>query len=410
MSEKDKVASIVALFPKPQGCIRINTNGEEPTPIRIANFQDWLEKCAMEIPYEEDELGLAGVVMKEDDYKGINNGVAFTPPQKPGTQPTLTVPQTRLNANGEPNAVQMMQHQQDIEDWKRSKKVWAQYRAGVTALRNLIVDNVDDEYISEIKHPKTQYKQIEPQIIMDHLKDYYGKVDHEAIIKMRRELMDYAWTPSTPITTMFQRFTEIMEASKLAKHGIQEDELVSYAMVIIRNTGLYNPECDEWETRANSYVWNDFQTYFVKESLKVKKHTSAQLGYADETAAAVLELSDKLDAVEERLQAEKTETINSLTATEIRELICQEINAASANNTPPATLPATKTFKKVDGAEGYTAFGQAIFYCHTHGITFNKNHRSATCTRKGENHDDTATLWNRKGGSDKMYDKKKKKT
>ena len=57
MSEKDKVASIVALFPKPQGCIRINTNGEEPTPIRIANFQDWLEKCAMEIPYEEDELG-----------------------------------------------------------------------------------------------------------------------------------------------------------------------------------------------------------------------------------------------------------------------------------------------------------------------------------------------------------------
>ncbi|GFH50518.1 hypothetical protein CTEN210_06994 [Chaetoceros tenuissimus] len=223
--------------------------------------------------------------------------------------------------------------------------------------------------------------------------------------------MDYTWTPSTPITTMFQRFTEIMTASKLAKHGIQEDELVSYAMVIIRNTGLFNPECDEWEKRTNSYVWNDFQTYFVKESLKVKKHTSAQLGYAEETVAAVLELSDKLNAVEECLQTERaTESINSLTANEIRELICQEINAASTNNTPPATPPAANTFKKVKGAEGYTEFGQAIYYCHTHGITFNKNHRSATCSNKGDNHDDSATLWNRKGGSDKMVDKRKKKT
>ena len=74
------------LFLKPQGCI---TNGEEPTPTQITNFQDHLEQCEMEIPYEDDELGLAGIVMKEDEFK-----------------------EPRLSANGEPSTVQVMQHQQ----------------------------------------------------------------------------------------------------------------------------------------------------------------------------------------------------------------------------------------------------------------------------------------------------------
>ena len=406
MKEQDKISKIVSFFPKPKGDIRINAPGEEPTSTKIAIFQDYVEQCAMTIPFDDNELGLAGIIMTESDYKGINNGNRFDPPARPGIKPRPS----GVAAGTEPSTAQVMRHQQKIEDWKKDKQLWAEYKAGEQAIRNLIIDNVDDEYISELKHKKTQYKQIPPFDLMEHLKNCYGNVDDKAITAMRMEMLQYNWHPPTPITTMFSKFSELKKTSDLAQHGIKAHELVSAAIVIIRNTGLFNTECDEWE-KKKSYDWAAFQKFFIKESIKVKKHTSAQLGYS-ETAAAVLELAEDLNSVKEILQSTRqTETVNALTANEIKDLICQEVNAAAANNSPPST-PATqaKVFKKVQGVEAYTDLGQVIFYCHTHGVTFSKNHRSATCSNKGINHDDSATLWNRKGGSDKFYDKRKKKT
>ena len=41
-------------------------------------------------------------------------------------------------------------------------------------------------------------------------------------------------------------------------------------------------------------------------------------------------------------------------------------------------------------------------YCHTHGYDpIGKDYNSASCFRKGPNHDKTATRTNRKGGSEK---------
>lgn len=54
----------------PKDNIRLNAPGEEPTPTRIANFQDQLEQCALAIPFDDNDLGLAGMVMTERVYKG----------------------------------------------------------------------------------------------------------------------------------------------------------------------------------------------------------------------------------------------------------------------------------------------------------------------------------------------------
>ena len=411
MDEHEKITKIVSYFPTPNGDIRINVPGKEPTPAEIANFQEYLEECAMAIPYEDSELGLAGMVMEDNEYKSINNNTSFVPPTQPGPkpqfrqrQPTATGPATRATAT-DPTTAQVLQHQQKVDDWKRDKATWSNYKAGQTALRHLILDNVDDEYVSELKHAKTKYKQVAPQKIMKHLKDYYGKVDDAAVAAMRLEVLNYAWSPATPITTMFKRFTEIERTSRLAQHGISESELVSNSMVIIRKTGLFNQECDEWE-KKNNYKWDEFQTYFVKESLKVKKHTSAQLGYAEETAAAVVELSDELNAVKAILENERAseraaEQVNTLTAADIKDMICKEI---AASGTSSSTTTSTKdTFKKVKRAEGYSSRGQPLWYCHTHGITDDPKHNSRGCKNKGENHDVRATLYNRRGGSEAVY-------
>ncbi|GFH49049.1 hypothetical protein CTEN210_05525 [Chaetoceros tenuissimus] len=251
----------------------------------------------MAIPFEDGDLGLAGMVMTESVYKGINSGNKFNPPTQPGIQPRLS----GVTAGTEPTTAQVMRHSQKIDEWKKEKQLWAEYKAGEQAIRNLIIDNIDDEYISELKHERTQYKQIPPFDLMEHVTNCYGKVDDAAIIEMRKEMLQYTWHPPTPITNMFSRFSELKKTSSLAPHGITTQELVSAAIVIICNTGLFNTECDEWE-KKKSYDWAAFQKYFIKESLKVKKHTAAQLGY-NETAAAVLELAEDLNSVKEILQA-----------------------------------------------------------------------------------------------------------
>lgn len=194
---------------------------------------------------------------------------------------------------------------------------------------------------------------------------------------------------------MFSHFSELKKTSNLAPHSITTQELVSAAIIIICNTGLFNTECDEWE-KKKSYDWAAFQKYFMKESLEVKKHTSAQLGY-NETAAAVLEMAEDLNSIKEILQATRPgETVNAaLSASDIKDLICKEVNAVKENLSKSPTH--TDMFKKVEGEEGYTRFGKP------NGITAMSLHQSPTCKKKVDNHNDTATLYNRKGGSDKAF-------
>ena len=47
-------------------------------------------------------------------------------------------------------------------------------------------------------------------------------------------------------------------------------------------------------------------------------------------------------------------------------------------------------------AQGYCN-GKPVAYCHTHGITTNLMHNSCTCSRRGEKHNERATLRAKKG-------------
>lgn len=87
--------------------------------------------------------------------------------------------------------------------------MWANYKAGKTAICNHIIDNGNDKYISELKHEKTQYKKIPPFDLMEHFKKCYGKVDDAAITNMRMEMLQYTWHPPTSIITIFSKFSEL---------------------------------------------------------------------------------------------------------------------------------------------------------------------------------------------------------
>ena len=104
-----------------------------------------------------------------------------------------------------------------------------------------------------------------------------------------------------------------------------EDNRVTL-LKIIRKTGLFNQECDEWE------------------------------------------LSDELNSVKAILENERAvKQVNALTEADIKDMICKEI--AAAGTPPTSTTPTKDTFKKVKRAEGYSNRGQPLWYCYTHRIT-----------------------------------------
>ena len=65
------------------------------------------------------------------------------------------------------------------------------------------------------------------------------------------------------------------------------------------------------------------------------------------------------------------------------------------NRKPP---PTTGAHKQPLIYQGIDEVGYPITYCHTHGITHNLRHNSATCQRPGPNHKKEATLINKLGG------------
>ena len=58
--------------------------------------QPQLEQCTVAIPFDDNELGLAKMVMTERVFKGINSGNKFDPPPQWGLQPRLSGALTQL--------------------------------------------------------------------------------------------------------------------------------------------------------------------------------------------------------------------------------------------------------------------------------------------------------------------------
>ena len=81
-------------------------------------------------------------------------------------------------------------------------------------------------------------------------------------------------------------------------------------------------------------------------------------------------------------------------------------NAAITANTPKDIFKTLMKEHKISNptkvkpkAQGKDEQDKDITYCHSHGITSNLWHNSATCTRKKEGHNDAATLTNKLGGN-----------
>ena len=417
---------------------RISTPTDKPNFISINKFCEALEANAMSVPSAFTDLGHLALVVEDHEFTAANAGIAFTPPTNPGLSPqapkaTSTTRILRSNTSKENSptdsddssisttqalSVNPYVAAETIRAFQEELQEYRKYCATRTALKNLIINAVDDTYISKLKHAKTKYALVTPLELLEHLHKTYGTVDDHDKTE-NEERMKEAWCPPTPIEKLFTQLQEGQEFAQFGGESISDGQLVRWGYNNIKNTGLFDNACKKWRLlQASQKTWPDFMAFFTKANDDREKN-SVTTGEAKYTANQVEGiLQQEMAALMEQMEAFKaqqskenvpppTESANAatgLSASDIKSLIKEALQTNNTNNKDNWTRndrgnKRTNTNNKKCLPAQAIVDGFPVTYCWSHGISRNLNHTSKTCQRRKEGHQEEATYDNRMKGS-----------
>jgi hypothetical protein len=325
---------------------------ERPTnaSIQVLRREVYANALSATPPVNGGGDGFLGVAMAPDAYQLHTGGPPFVMPPNPGARPAPAG--TAAQAQAVNNA-----YDDDVKNYNAHKAMAA-------ALRQQITAAVDDTYICALKHEDWGYGQVLPSEFMAHLTATYGTIQPEEI-EANATKFNEPWDFNDPIEKYWVRVEACRRFAATAGEPILMATMVRTAFAHFEKSNMVRSACEHWcntpgtAAMAPDVLWTAFKAHFNKAERERHRQITAQGGgYA---GAVVTPTPAK--------------------------------TVPSAATTTAGTAP---TAQKV--LFGTTKAG----YCHTHGITKNGDHTSATCKNKGENHKDDATIFNRMGGSNKI--------
>ena len=393
---------------------KISTITAKPSYTTIKKFQDKINENAMTIPSPQTDLGHLALVLKPDDFTSANEDTAFVTPVSPGDAPidpttnimsSAGATRSTRGATAEDDAaINMLPFTapEAIRQFKQDKLNHSVYVQANIALKNQIINAVDDKYISAKKNPVTLYAKVTPLTLLTHLWDTYGTID-QADQTANEARMRKDWNPPNPIEELYEQLVEGQVFASKGHETISDGQLIRWGYEIVLKTGLFNRDCEKWRKKQEvDKTWENFKTHFsIAEDDREKNQTNADAGYSanqmeqiiqQQVQAEMAALLNSLPQVDEEPPplAKETPAANAtVTLDAIAKLIDAKLKTARINQTPTVKPPPQGT---IDGIP--------VTYCWSHGVTANLYHNSTTCRRCKAGHKKEATLNNRMGGSD----------
>ena len=422
MTSQSQIDNIRAYFPYTnEDMPKISTVDSPPNYTSILAFQNAANENAMAVPAPNTDLGHGYLTMKQAHFNTANTAT-YNPPTDPGTKPTKPASSTRaitrlLTDGTAPTTTAAIaptdpfEAQETIRQFMHDQHVYQTWRTTHTLLKNQILSNCADEYISDLKDPRTKYATVTFNEMMKHLWTNYGAVDI-ADLTANEERMKTQWMPPTPIETLFKQLKEGKEFAEEGGETISDGQLIRYGYDILTATGLFAKDCNKWrKIKKGDQTWKKFQTHFTAAAKDYAKNLTSADTYTP-TAAQVQQLIENRmgDYIFEHHQPPPQQEVNATPPEQACAVTMDGMEAMFAkyietkkqsdrnrlrNRKPPPTPGADKHPLVCQGVD---EDGCPITYCHTHGITRNLRHDSASCQRPGPNHKKEATLANKLGG------------
>jgi hypothetical protein len=422
MTQLNQIDNIQALFRTQQADMpRLSTPTEKPNYSTLKRFQEAIEENAMSVPSNTTDLGHLALVISAADFTTANRS-PFIQPSNPGEQPEQpALAGTTRDQTTEVIAMLPFTAAENIRLFNHQQQEFLRFRNTRTALKNQILNSIEDKYICSLKHSRTKYATITPLQLLDHLWTTYGKID-QADQSANEKRMRAQWNPPMAIESLFEQLQEGQTFAAKGDETISDSQLMRWAYENLLSTGLFDRDCARWRKKpATEQTWANFKTFFtIAEDDRSKNATTAEATF---TANQVQQLiQQELAAFIQQENQSNAENIppppasnppaqeqsaNAITAADIQKMINSAIN-----QTPPPPREGlrqrnpnhqNKPHPKAQALED----GTPVTYCWTHGVTRNLHHCSKTCSRKAENHKDDATYDNRMGGSEIRQKSKK---
>jgi hypothetical protein len=230
------------------------------------------------------------------DYNTMTAGIDFVNPVNPGIYPS----DLALNAAAGARARAEAEHKELINQFETFEGV----RLGT---KDLILEAVDNEYLSEIEHETLGYLNQTPRQMIEHLLTRGGALDF-ADTKDLLANRDSDWNVTKNPQIYFNRVEKAMKG--LLRNGITSDlnERRDIALFQFKATGEFDPAVREWEAKpAAQKTWANIKTFISAEYAKENKQNKLSAKHF------------KANAVQEQAEATE-ELIATLTEAHTRQM------------------------------------------------------------------------------------------
>jgi len=361
-----------------------------PSYQSIRTFQKALNHNAMSISSTQTPLGHLHLVISNEKYLQASENKPFKVPSEPDLVEATAdvtpgaVTRAMFDLSSSSSTDPTSDTLQAIKAFELQQQTHLKYVATVVALRNLI------------------------------LWSSYGTVD-DADHAANEDAMKKPWSPPEPIATLFDQLKRGQEFAARGNEIIDDTQLIRWGYQNIKNTGLFNRECEKWRKKDSSAkAWSDFKKHFILafddhlkyDSLPAPATTAAEATYTANQVQQILhdELSTILgsNAPPDTLSPDDPPPFDpdsgaanaAITIDDVRRVIQETLASA----TPHQSRSRTTTPSTPLVGQGFLR-GKPVSYCWTHGVTSNLRHTSSSCRRKATGHKNAATFSNRMGGS-----------
>jgi len=241
-----------------------SVEGGRPTFTTIYKFQKSLNSQALSIPSTNNpDLGFLGEVIPTTQYTDLNNGIEYVVPQNPGIAPTYNPDATQFQIN---EAIRL--HGLSANEYH--------------IFRNMIVNSIEEKYISTLCHPITRFNTCTPLNLTEHIWNTYGKIT-TSDLTANEERMYANWNPPTPIETLYEQLTDGQQFAMQGGETIHNSQLVRKGYEIIGRTGLFTEDCKEWRKKPeDEQTFDNFKHFFTAADDDRRKNnaTTGSSGYS----------------------------------------------------------------------------------------------------------------------------------
>jgi hypothetical protein len=295
----------------------------QPTSHDLTNLEKEIISILANIPTTlgGGNHGHVGVIMDPTEYSTMTGGTAFVNPVNPGIYPAGLA----VNAAAGTRARAEAEHKELINQFETFEGV----RLGT---KDLILEAVDNEFLSEIEHDTLGYLNVTPRQMIGHLLSRGGALDFADTRDLLAE-RDGEWNVTENPQLYFNRVEKAIKG--LIRNGINSDlnERRDIALFHLKATGEFDPAVREWEAKlAADKTWANIKTFITAEYAKENKQN--KLSAKHFKANAIQEQAEITEEIIANLTEAHTRQMETLVKTTTEAMKEMMLLLKNNNNTP----------------------------------------------------------------------------